>query len=257
SGPSGAALSSTPSSSPAGSSPGPSPTSPSVEGEGRESGRGISQPGQRRMGPPRRAGGTPGGCGGAFTPQPTSRRSRTSARRTTASVDDAEVGTDGLGGLRIHLGAVDPKPVQAGQREEHPVAERGDEAVGRDVVDDGVELDAQGPLASGRGADRVDLRVDDGEVGVESVEDLVAQTGAEVGDVGDRAEDLAEEDQVDPIIPIEREIVDGLVAALAAEEAVELRAFPVALLREGSLSGLRIRAAREIAEARRGIARGE
>src|SRR5690606_41453223 len=82
-------------------------------------------------------------------------------------------------------------------------------------------------------------------------------TGAQVSDVGDRAEDVAEEDQVDPIIPIEREIVDGLVAALAAEEAVELRAFPVALLREGSLSGLRIRAAREIAEARRGIARGE
>ena len=86
----------------------------------RRSGRGISQPGQRRMGPPRRAGGTPGGCGGAFTPQPTSRRSRTSARRTTASVDDAEVGTDGLGGLRIHLGAVDPKPVQAGQRKSTP-----------------------------------------------------------------------------------------------------------------------------------------
>ncbi len=109
--------------------------------------------------------------------------------------------------------------------EEDGVVERGAEAVGG-VLEGWVELDAE---VAGAGGSRggfhgpgEDGRGGEGEAAGPGVGEGEAEVRPEIDRVGDRADDLGEEDAIDPVVGVEAEVVDGGVARRIGLRAVEI-----------------------------------
>src|SRR5262249_22622581 len=140
------------------------------------------------------------------TPQAAPATSRT---RNAAPLEaDPELRTDGL----CNRGAGNVGEVAVGQtveREEDPVRELSIEAIVGLVADPGVDLEPElggVPVGRARGLER--LRVDERAEDAERIVEGVAHARLEVERVGDAADDLPPEDEVDPVVLIEAEVAD-------------------------------------------------